>query len=72
MGHASMELLSIVGEGICYYGFRAMSGVPIVVKGGDPNIFEPQSITHIAKTVAGYESFDPAKYYALARDKVGR
>ena len=47
----------------------AMSGVPIVVKGGDPNIFEPQPITYIAKTVAGYESFDPAKYYALARDK---
>jgi hypothetical protein len=47
----------------------AMSGVPIVVKGGNPNIFEPQPITHIAKTVAGYESFDPAKYYALARDK---
>lgn len=47
----------------------AMAGVPIVVKGGDPKQFQPQPITHIAKTVAGYEEFDPKEYYQLARDK---
>lgn len=36
----------------------AMSGVPIVVKGGKPSNPEPQAITHTAQTVAGYESFD--------------
>ena len=47
----------------------AMSGVGIVVKGGDPHLDEPQAIRHIAQTVDGYESFDPETYYTLARDK---
>ena len=70
VGHASSGAAkALLAKVYVTMASGAMAGVPIVVKGGDPNVFEPQPITHIAKTVAGYEGFDPAKYYALARDK---
>ncbi|MCE8624666.1 RagB/SusD family nutrient uptake outer membrane protein [Bacteroides fragilis] len=70
VGHASSGAAkALLAKVYVTMASGAMAGVPIVVKGGDPNVFEPQPITHIAKTVAGYEGFDPVKYYALARDK---
>lgn len=47
----------------------AISGVPIIVKGGSPSLAQPAIITYTAQTVKGYENFDPIKYYTLARDK---
>ena len=69
-GHASSGAAkALLAKVYATMASGAMSGVPIVVKGGKPSNPEPQAITHTAQTVAGYESFDSKKYYELARDK---
>lgn len=69
-GHASSGAAkALLAKVYATMASGAMSGVPLVVKGGKPTNAQPQAITHSAQTVAGYESFDPKKYYALARDK---
>lgn len=69
-GHASSGAAkALLAKVYATMASGAMSGVPLVVKGGKPINTQPQAITHRAQTVAGYESFDPKKYYALARDK---
>lgn len=69
-GHASSGAAkALLAKVYATMASGAMSGVPIVVKGGKPSNVEPQAITHITQTVAGYESFDSKKYYELARDK---
>ena len=69
-GHASSGAAkALLAKVYATMASGAMSGVPIVVKGGSPSNAEPQPITHIAQTVAGYEGFDSKKYYELARDK---
>ena len=69
-GHASSGAAkALLAKVYATMASGAMSGVPIVVKGGKTSNPEPQAITHIAQTVAGYESFDSKKYYELARDK---
>ena len=70
LGHASSGAAkALLAKVYATMASGAMSGVPIVVKGGSPANFEPQPIRHIAQTVAGYEDFDPKHYYELARDK---
>lgn len=69
-GHASSGAAkALLAKVYATMASGALSGVPVVVKGGAPNLPEPQPITHIAQTVVGYETFDPDTYYALARDK---
>lgn len=69
-GHASSGAAkALLAKVYATMASGVMSGVPLVVKGGKPINTQPQAITHRAQTVAGYESFDPKKYYALARDK---
>lgn len=69
-GHASSGAAkALLAKVYATMASGAMSGVPIVVKGGKPSNAEPQAITHMAQTVAGYEGFDSKKYYELARDK---
>ena len=69
-GHASSGAAkALLAKVYATMASGAMSGVPVVVKGGKPSNAEPQAITHTAQTVAGYESFDSKKYYELARDK---
>ena len=69
-GHASSGAAkALLAKVYATMASGAMSGVSIVVKGGSPSNAEPQPITHIAQTVAGYEGFDSKKYYELARDK---
>ena len=70
LGHASSGAAkALLAKVYATMASGAMSGVPIVVKGGSPANFDPQPIRHIAQTVAGYEDFDPKHYYELARDK---
>lgn len=69
-GHASKGAANALAAKVyATMASGALSGVPIVVKGGDPKLEQPQPITHFAQTVAGYEDFDPIEYYQLARDK---
>lgn len=69
-GHASSGAAkALLAKVYATMASGAVSGVPIVVKGGKPSVFEPQPIIHLAQTVVGYETFDPETYYTLARDK---
>lgn len=70
LGHASSGAAkALLAKVYATMASGALSGVPIVVKGGSPITPMPTAITHTAQTVAGYETFDPVKYYTLARDK---
>lgn len=47
----------------------SLSGAKITVSGGKPSLSSPEKTTYTKSVVKGYEGFNSAEYFKLARDK---